>query len=77
VDNGALEGRVDRSRSGIIEWGTNVYRGLARAHEAIDGYGGEKRVVMIAFRVREKGRLRRVWRVMKEMIANGNIKDVL
>jgi hypothetical protein len=77
VNYGALERRLDRGRGGIVDWRTNIYRGLARAHEAIDGYGGEKRVVMIAFRVREKGRLRRVWRVMKEMIANGNIKDVL
>jgi hypothetical protein len=32
---------------------------------------------MIAVRVSQKGRLRRIWRIMKEMIADGNVKDML
>jgi hypothetical protein len=77
VYKGALEGRLDGGGSGIVEWWAHIYRRMARAHVTIDGYGGEKRVMMIAFGVRKKGGLRGIRRVMKEMIANGNVKNVL
>lgn len=76
MDDGAFERRMERYRGGIIEWGTNVYRGMARGHKVIDGDGREKRVV-IAFRVREKSGLRRIRSVVKEMVSDGNVEDVL
>jgi hypothetical protein len=52
VNDSAFEGRVMKGcRGGIIKWGTNVYRGMARGHIVIDRYGRENCVV-IAFSVR-------------------------
>jgi hypothetical protein len=58
VNERTLGRRVERGRGRIVEWGKHIYGGLARGHKAVDGYRRESWVVMLAFRVSEKGRLR-------------------
>ena len=36
MDDGSFVGRWERGRCGIIEWGTHIYRGMARTHETYD-----------------------------------------
>jgi hypothetical protein len=58
VNERTLRRRVERGRGRIVEWGKHIYGGLAGGHKAVDGYRRECGVVMLAFRVSEKGRLR-------------------
>ncbi len=59
MNDWAFKGMIKRSRGGIIKWGTNVYRGMAGSHKAVDRYWREHWFV-IAFRAREKSGLGRV-----------------
>jgi hypothetical protein len=67
---------VERSRGWIVEWGAHIYRRMAGGHIAVDGYRGENCVV-ITLRVREKRRMRRIMRVVNDIMRNGHLEHVL
>ena len=77
MNESTLNRRVERGRGGIVEWGKHIYGRLAGGHEAVDRYRGENGVVMFAFRVSEKGGLRGLVLVRKDIRGDGHVKDVL
>jgi hypothetical protein len=78
VNDGAFDGGMEGCWSGIIKRGTNVYGGMARGHKVVDGYGREHLVVIAFGMMGEKGGLRCcILRVVKEMVSDGDVEDVL
>jgi hypothetical protein len=67
---------MDGSRGWIIEWRTNIYRGLAGGHITADGYGGEHWFV-IAFRVREKRGMGGILGIVNNVVVHGHFEHVL
>ena len=75
MNEGGFEGLCG---GGILKRGTNVYGGMAGGHKVVYGHGRENWVVIAFGMMREKGGLR-CWilRVVKEMISDGDVEDVL